>query len=294
MATTSSSPNSVGGRGLVHAFAHLFRLPVPILAALAGCATLHALNPTAPWQHYSLLATVLACMYAAACVINDYWDVEKDRIDHPERPLPSGQILLPQAYWIAVLLFAAALIAAVPLGVYSLLLVAIATVLLWYYSHILTYSGILGNGIVAAIVAALIFLGSLVAHRPFAMLYPTGFLFCYSLAKEIIWDIHDAVGDRQQGVITLANRWGDQAAFGVAWGLIIILLSSIPIALFSIPMTHPLLFAGFSAGTLLSLAIALLHYQHQRSETAYQKFIHLERLSMLLGVMGLLGAAPCR
>ncbi len=191
MATTFPSSGFEDRRGLIQAYAQLFRFPVGILAAFAGCATLYTLNPETPLWQYLLTGTVLACMYTAACAINDYWDLEKDRINHPERPLPSGRLSLQQAYWAAVILFSCAIVAAVPLGVYALLLVAVTTVLLWHYSHLLAYSGILGNVVVAITVAALIFLGSLVADRPFAMIYPTGFLFCYSLAKEIIWDISD-------------------------------------------------------------------------------------------------------
>jgi geranylgeranylglycerol-phosphate geranylgeranyltransferase len=276
---------------LICAFAQLFRLPVGILAALAGCATLYALTAT-QLQQYLLAASVLGCMYSAACAINDYWDLDKDRIDHPERPLPSGRLSPQQAWWAAVVLFACALIAAIPLGLYSFILVAVSTVLLWDYSHLLTYSGIIGNVIVAAIVAALIFLSSLVVGRPFAMLYPIWFLFCYTLAKEIIWDVHDAAGDRTQGIVTVANWWGNRAAFLVAWGLIGVLIGSIPVALLLLPMAHPLLFAVFSSVMLLSLGTALAYYQQQGSVSAYEGLIFWERLSMLFGVVGLLGTAP--
>ncbi|MBE9181682.1 geranylgeranylglycerol-phosphate geranylgeranyltransferase [Oculatella sp. LEGE 06141] len=292
MITPSSPHDSGGGKDLVNAFAQLFRLPVAILAALAGFATVYALNPTAPPYQSVLTATVLACMYAAACAINDYWDLDKDRIDHPERPLPSQRLSPQQAYWAAVTLFIAALIAAVPLGTYALLLVAVSTVLLWHYSHLLVYNGILGNGIVAAIVATLIFLGSVVVDRPFAMLYPTAFLFFYTLAKEIVWDIHDAEGDRQQGIATIANQLGDRVAFLFAWGLIDILIGSIPIALLLLPMTSPLLFALFSLSMMVCLGMGLIAYQQQRSQRAYESLIGLERLSMLLGVIGMLGTAP--
>jgi geranylgeranylglycerol-phosphate geranylgeranyltransferase len=231
-------------------------------------------------------------MYSAACAINDYWDVEKDRIDHPERPLPSGRLSQQQAWWAAAILFAFALIAAIPLGAYSFLLVAISTVLLWNYSHLLEYSGILGNAVVAIIVSALIFLGSLVAARPWAMLYPIGFLFCYTLAKEIVWDVHDAEGDRRQGIVTIANLWGVRTAFSIAWGLMSGLIGSIPISLLLLPMSHPLWFAGFTSVMLLSLGIALTRYQQQHSVKAYEAFIFWERFGMLLGVLGLLGTAP--
>ena len=292
MINTPSSPNSSGGSSLIRAFAQLFRLPVGLLAALAGCATLYALNSATQLQSYLLTGIVLAFMYSAACAIDDCWDVEKDRIDHPERPLPSGRLSKKQAWWAAVVLFAGALMAAIPLGLSPFLLVAVSTALLWNYSHLLAYSGIIGNAVVAAVVAALIFLGSLVAGRPWAMLYPTGFLFCYTLAKEIIWDVHDAQGDRTQGIVTIANGWGDQTAFWVAWGLMGALFGSIPVALLLLPMAHPLLFAVFSSVMLLSLGTALARYQRQRSVRAYEGFIFWERLSMLFGMLGLLGTAP--
>lgn len=294
MMSTPSSLHSSGRVNLICAFAQLFRLPVGILAALAGCATLYALNSATQLQQYLLTASVLVCMYSAACAINDYWDLDKDRIDHPERPLPSGRLSPQQAWWAAVVLFAEALIATIHLGLHSLILVAVSTVLLWNYSHLLTYSGILGNAIVAAIVAALILLGSLVVGQPFAMLYPTWFLFCYTLAKEIIWDVHDATGDRTQGIVTVANWWGNRTAFLVAWGLIGVLIGSIPVALLLLPMAHPLLFAVFSSVMLLSLGRALTRYQRQGSVSAYEGFIFWERLSMLFGVVGLLGTAPAQ
>ncbi|WP_250121342.1 geranylgeranylglycerol-phosphate geranylgeranyltransferase [Chroococcidiopsis sp. CCMEE 29] len=292
MTSTSSSPHSIDWISTIGAFAHLFRLPVSMLAALAGCATIYALNAATPLQQYLLTATILIGMTSAACAINDYWDLDKDRIDHSDRPLPSGLLSLQQAWWAAVILFGCALSAAVPLGLYPFILVTASTVLLWNYSHLLTYSGIVGNVVVAAIVAALIFLGSLVADRPFAMLYPTWFLFCYALAKEIIWDVHDAEGDRSQGIVTVANRWGAPVAFSITWGLLGVLMGSIPVALHLLPMAHPLLFAVFSLVALLSLATALARYQQQPSAIAYQRLVLWERLSVVFGVLALLATAP--
>jgi geranylgeranylglycerol-phosphate geranylgeranyltransferase len=292
MVSIPSSPNLIDGVNLMRAFAHLFRLPVSILAALAGCATIYALNAATPLQQYLLTATILICMTSAACAINDYWDLDKDRIDHPDRPLPSGHLSLQQAWWAAVILFGCALLAAIPLGLYPFILVTVSTVLLWNYSHLLTYSGIVGNVIVATIIAALIFLGSLVANRPFAMLYPIWFLFCYALAKEIIWDVHDAEGDRAQGIVTVANQWGDRVAFLITWGLLGVLMGSIPVALRLLPMAHPLLFAVFSLVALLSLGTALARYQQQPSAIAYQRLVLWERLSVVFGVLALLATAP--
>lgn len=277
---------------LIRAFAQLFRFPVGILAGIAGYVSVYALSPTRPLHHYLLTAVVLALMYFAACTINDYWDVDKDRIDHPERPLPSHRITLQQARWTAIILFASALVATIPLGIYPIILVAVSIVLLWNYSHLLLYNGILGNFIVALVVSNLIFLGSLVAEKPFAMLYATGFLFCYTLAKEVLWDVHDAEGDRSQNIITIPNRWGDKTAFFVVWGLIALLIVSMPIALLWLPMAHPLIFIGFSSAMLLCLGLAIAHYQQQQTDDAYKQLVVWERVSMLLGIVGLFGTAP--
>lgn len=239
-----------------------------------------------------LTTIVLMCMTAGAFAINDYDDIEKDRINHPERPLPSGTLMPQQAWWTAVVLFCGALLAAIPLGFYPLMLVAVSTLLLWNYSSILNVSGILGNAVVATIVMALILLASLVVGRPLTMLYPSAFLFGYILAKEIVWDIHDAEGDRQRGVHTLANIWGPTPAFAIAWGLLVLLLISIPLAIAHLTMAHPMLFGFCSFIMLASFALALFRYQQVQTPATYTSLIVLGRFGMILGLMGLLGTAP--
>jgi geranylgeranylglycerol-phosphate geranylgeranyltransferase len=287
----SCPPKSMGLGTSVAAFSQLFRISVSSVAALAGSATCYAINPTLPFRSYLLTGWILACMTAAACAINDYWDVQKDSINHSDRPLPSGLLTLRQAKFAAVLAFSFALIAAIPLGKSAFWLVMFSTLLLWNYSHILRYSGILSNLVVATMIALLILLGSIVAGRPLAMLYPMGFLFCYALARELIWDVHDAEGDRHQGIMTVANDWGTTAAFLLAWGLLGLLMGSIPIAL-RLPMTHAGWFVTFTVVMLLCFGIPLMFYQQQQSETRYRQLVGWERLGLLLGILGLLGTAP--
>jgi geranylgeranylglycerol-phosphate geranylgeranyltransferase len=287
----SCPPKSMGWGTSVAAFSQLFRISVSSVAALAGSATCYAINPTLPFRSYLLTGWILACMTAAACAINDYWDVQKDSINHSDRPLPSGLLTLRQAKFAAVLAFSFALIAAIPLGKSAFWLVMFSTLLLWNYSHILRYSGILSNLVVATMIALLILLGSIVAGRPLAMLYPMGFLFCYALARELIWDVHDAEGDRHQGIMTVANDWGTTAAFLLAWGLLGLLMGSIPIAL-RLPMTHAGWFVTFTVVMLLCFGIPLMFYQQQQSETRYRQLVGWERLGLLLGILGLLGTAP--
>jgi len=52
MVSNPTTPRFKGRAGLLCAFAKLVRLPVGILAALAGVATLYALNPAASFRQY--------------------------------------------------------------------------------------------------------------------------------------------------------------------------------------------------------------------------------------------------
>ncbi len=50
-----------------------------------------------PWWQWGLLSLASACLYTAGMVLNYWWDVEQDRLERPDRPLPSGRIGLRSA-----------------------------------------------------------------------------------------------------------------------------------------------------------------------------------------------------
>src|SRR5262245_15685966 len=76
---------------------------------LAGYALAGLQNPgTLPW-----LLPATASLYAGGIVLNDYFDRDLDRVERPERPIPSGRISGRSAAALgAVLLIAGVLFAA--------------------------------------------------------------------------------------------------------------------------------------------------------------------------------------
>lgn len=83
------------------AWLRLLRLPnhatavADVLAGFLVCSGPRPLDwlPPASW----LAISASLCFYAAGMVLNDVFDVERDRDERPERPLPSGAIALATA-----------------------------------------------------------------------------------------------------------------------------------------------------------------------------------------------------
>ena len=98
---------------------------------LAGYALAGLRNPRAlPW-----LLAATACLYAGGIVLNDYFDRDLDRVERPERPIPSGRVSAGSAAWLgSLLLTAGVLLAAQATGAAMIVATAIAFSVLLYDS----------------------------------------------------------------------------------------------------------------------------------------------------------------
>ncbi len=92
----------------------LIRLPT-VFTALADIMLGSLLAPTTPPARLGLLALLLiasAGLYLSGMVFNDVFDLHRDAVQRPARPLPSGQIRLGTAVALGVALMTAGLAAA--------------------------------------------------------------------------------------------------------------------------------------------------------------------------------------
>jgi 4-hydroxybenzoate polyprenyltransferase len=92
--------------------------------AVAGLANRAAL----PW-----LLGATACLYAGGVVLNDYFDREIDRVERPERPIPSGRVPARAAGWLGgILLAAGVLFASGANPTAAIVALAVAALVLFY------------------------------------------------------------------------------------------------------------------------------------------------------------------
>ena len=78
----------------------------------SGLREVDWLPPAAGW---AIAASI--CLYAAGMVLNDVFDLEVDRRERPERPLPSGQVALASAAFGGHVLLVVGAVAAAVVGV---------------------------------------------------------------------------------------------------------------------------------------------------------------------------------
>lgn len=79
------------------AYARLIRLPNLFTAVADPLAGWFAVGGGEPATQLAALLGVSGCFYTAGIVLNDCFDIELDRQERPNRPLPSGAISLPAA-----------------------------------------------------------------------------------------------------------------------------------------------------------------------------------------------------
>ena len=65
------------------------------------------------------LLAATALMYSAGMVLNDVFDVEVDRVERPERPLPSGRVPIRRARWLGFEMLVCGAIAGASVGLWT-------------------------------------------------------------------------------------------------------------------------------------------------------------------------------
>lgn len=140
---------------------------------------------------------------AGGYVINDYFDLEIDRINKPLRPLPRGEIGPQSALLISFSLFVAGLVLSILIKTIAFLLAFLTIFLLIIYSFKLKRTLLFGNLIVSFLCGLAFVYGGVVGRDFRLALIPAGFAFLFHLGREILKDIEDLKGDITSGAQTL-------------------------------------------------------------------------------------------
>lgn len=154
----------------------------------------------------------------AAMISNDYFDIEVDRINHPDRPLPSGRASMTEAAVLTCLFAVAGLASAalfgLPIFIMALAMLAISILYNLRYKE----SGLPGHMMVAFSVASTFILGGMIAGGwNNGLIWAFGAMaFLFDLGEEIANSAMDMEGDSKRSARTFARTYGKENALRTA------------------------------------------------------------------------------
>lgn len=156
---------------------------------------------------------VVVCYNAAANAINDYCDIEIDRINRPERPLTTGLVSSTFALWIAVLLFAIGSVIAFMLPVLATgIAILLALPLMIFYSFTFKSLPLVGNIVIAFILGLTFIFAGAAFGNILPLIIPSFLAFGLTLLRELVKDIADYEGDMEISLRTYPIKVGVKRA----------------------------------------------------------------------------------
>lgn len=201
----------------------------------------------------------------SAIVLNDYFDLEVDRVNAPQRPIPSGMVSPAEAIGLSIISALIGLAACFSISLFALILGSIVWLIGFLYNWKFKQEGLLGNLMVAISVAGTFILGGLVVGEPWnKTVWLFGLTaFFVDLAEEIAGDAMDMEGDRKRDSKSIAIRMGRDAALRISAALfaLVVLISFIPYILGWLGETYLLLIS------LLGLSVLFFTGKLLRSRT---------------------------
>ena len=200
--------------------AGLFYITRPVNSAAAGLAVIVAYLIATGTVIFGvlLLFSIAALITAAGNVINDYFDVEIDRVNRPDRPIPSGLVQLPAAHAYAVTLFLAGILVCFFTDPLCVAIAGFNSLLLIAYAARLKRTPLVGNIAVSFLAASMFLFGGALNGLPgFFHVMPFAVMtFFAMLARELVKDGEDVEGDKASGAVTIPIRYGIKATMILA------------------------------------------------------------------------------
>ncbi|MDB2261906.1 geranylgeranylglycerol-phosphate geranylgeranyltransferase [Halorubrum ezzemoulense] len=193
------------------------------LARLGNCVAAGGLTATGAFvagAGGAALPTALAAAttvfaVAAGNAINDYFDREIDAVNSPGRPIPRGAVSPRTALATAALWFAVAVAFAVRLPTLAIGIAAVNLVALVTYTSVFKGTPGLGNALVAYLVGSTFLFGGAAVGNPHAVLVLAALAGLSTFTREVIKDVEDVAGDREEGLATLPIAVGERRALWI-------------------------------------------------------------------------------
>ncbi|MDF2882623.1 MAG: 4-hydroxybenzoate octaprenyltransferase [Clostridiaceae bacterium] len=223
-----------------------------------------------------------------AMIMNDYFDIEVDRVNSPHRPLPSALISPTTAINLAIFTTLMGLATSAFINKSAILLYIIFWIVGFLYNWKLKEMGLFGNLLVSCSVAITFIVGGIVVGKPWneAVWTFSLIVFLFDLGEEIASDVMDIEGDKKRNVKSLAILIGGKNALRISASLflLVIILSFRP-ALWNLLGTSYLLIITITDIMILIFEIKLLKCRTIKAGRFYIRAIYFSAIFGMLAII---------
>ena len=240
---------------------------------------------------YSIFKILLAAFSAALTagagnIMNDIYDKEADKINHPERPIAKGIITTKSAWIEYFFLTFFAVAASYFINQTALTIVILTSVLLFLYSARLKKIPLLGNITVAYLTGLAFIFGGISVNNVRGAFIPAIFAFFINFIRELIKDMEDIEGDTKVGLLTFPTRFGMKASI-----LFITFLTITLIAFTFYPFIKNIYSIEFFVFTMLVVNPILVYFLkllYEKDVTKnLNKLSNMLKLNMFFGLLAI-------
>lgn len=217
---------------------------------------------------------------------NDFLDIETDKLNRPNRPLPAGKISIRSVkISIFILIFLTLLLAFLP-NVQSLIHLSFFSALLFIlfvYNRFAKHVPLLKNLTVAFLcITPLLRAMLLDSAQIFPLIPPILFAFLYTLSREIQKDLEDISGDKAANILTLPIATSESLATKLASFQILLAWFLLPLPVLLKWYHSTFLFALLP---MTPLSIWILLSLHKKKYSTAQK---ITKIIMICGLLSLI------
>lgn len=233
-----------------------------------------------------LVSLSAALTAAAGNIINDLYDIETDRISHPNRVLVLDKLSKKEAWFYYCFLNLSSAFIALSLNLVLFIIVILVIFLLLLYSVCLKRLPLIGNVTIAFITGLAFIYGGFSVDSPSSAVVPALFAFLINLIREIVKDVQDIEGDKKLDFKTFPIIFGVKKSyllivfisillFGFTFYPFIIELYKIEYFLIMMVLVNPLL--------LFSIKILF----DDKKENSYSIVSNILKINMVLGLIAI-------
>jgi len=229
-----------------------------------------------------LAALSAAFITGGGNVLNDLCGVAEDKINKPQRPLPSGRLSSKTATIFTIFLLLLGLSLGFTLPTPTPLIAVIAVIGLVFYNIWLKGVPLIGNLLVGALGGLAFLYGGFATQTVHPALWPALFATLFHLGREILKDLEDIAGDQILSGSTLPLSWGKTSARASVICIFSILILLLPLpAILDIYGTPYLILVGILA---VLLVYVLVYFLKDDTPASLYRLNILLKAGMMLGL----------